>query len=260
MSNRSPQEWLSFLLSCADEADEISTHYFRGGQLKPITKKNKSFVTDADLEVEKKIRETASAFDNALQILGEEYGSCPKDAPLKLVVDPIDGTANFMRGIPLYATLLAIEIEGEIVAGVVSSPAAHERWWAVKEGGSFYNGDQIQVSQISDLSQAQSFYGGLYGLETEGMPDGLLPLLEKTYRQRGFGDYYAHALVAMGCGEFAVDYGLNPWDVAPLLILNKEAGGTVTDLTGPAGLYSKVFISTNGVIEDQVKSHLTLVS
>jgi histidinol-phosphatase len=257
---RTPTEWLSFLVECADLADDISRHYFKSGQLHCVTKKNKSFVTDADLEVETKLRELAKDKHPELAVLGEEFGVCVEAAPLKFVIDPIDGTANFLRGIPLYASLLAIEQNGEIVAGVVSAPSTNERWWASAGNGAFYNGELMTVSKVDKLEEAQSFYGGLFGLEADGRPDGLMALLKKTYRQRGFGDYYAHCLVAMGCGEFAVDYGLSPWDVAPLLILIKEAGGTATDLTGPAGLYSKIFITTNKRLEPMVLDHLSLVS
>ena len=141
-------------------------------------------------------------------------------------------------------------------SGLVSSPVTRDRWWATKGGGSFYNGNQIRVSSVDTLSESQSFFGGLYGQETRNQPSKLLPLLEKTYRQRGFGDYYAHVLVAMGCGEFAVDYGLNPWDTAPLKILLEEAGGVVLNLDGRADIYSSVFISSNKAIADTVLSEL----
>lgn len=217
-----------------------------------MEKNNRTPVTQADLEAERKIREFAVATHPELALCGEEYGGCPQDAPLKFIIDPIDGTQNFIRGIPFFASLLAIEEKGRIIAGLVSAPATRERWWASTGSGSFYNDTPIYVTKGNKLEESQCFHSSMFGQEALGAPSGFLPLLAKTKRQRGMGDYYAHVLVAMGCGEFAVDFNLNVWDMAPLKIIVEEAGGKVTDSLGKDTIYTHTIISSNGLLHDTV--------
>ena len=257
-TKRSETQWLDFLNECANQADDITLHYFNKANYDVNEKDNSTPFTQADLECETKIRELAQNFHPNIPILGEEHGQCSQDETLKLIIDPIDATRNFIRGLPFFATLLAIEVEGEVIAGVVSSPATRERWWAHKKGGSFYNNRPIQVSNIASLEEAQAFHGTLDGQEAEGAPSGFIPLIRKTARQRGFGDYYSHVLVAMGCGEFAVDFNLQPWDIAPLQIIVEEAGGRFTDIQGETSIYNHTIITSNSMIHDQVVHELSL--
>ena len=249
---RHVDEWLTLLRNCSDAADDISKHYFHSPTLKVDQKSNNTPVTIADQEAEMKIRDIAAAFDSRIQILGEEHGQCPLDAPLKLIVDPIDGTQNFIRRLPFFASLLGIEEHGEVVAGMVSCPMTGERWWAAKGQGAFYNGKPIKVSSVSSLSECLVMHSSIYGSEAKGAPEGFIPLLSKTKRQRGFGDYYIHVLVAMGCGDFAVDFNLNPWDMAPLKIITEEAGGKMTDMFGKPSIYENTIITSNGILHDEI--------
>ena len=255
---RSETQWLEFLKECADQADDITLHYFNKANYDISEKDNSTPFTQADLECETKIRELAEDYYPNIPILGEEHGQCDKSEKLKLIIDPIDATRNFIRGLPFFATLLAIEVDGEVIAGVVSSPATRERWWAHKNGGSVYNNRPIHVSNIETLEESQAFHGTLDGQEAKGAPGGFIPLLRKTARQRGFGDYYSHVLVAMGCGEFAVDFNLQAWDIAPLQIIVEEAGGCFTDIQGEKSIYNHNIITSNSVIHEQVVHELSL--
>ena len=239
--------WVDFLTSIVSETDAIARHYFDSKSFRVDLKDNATPVSDADLKIETIIRDYISKQMPKLEVLGEEHGSCEKDAPYKLIVDPIDATSNFIRGIPVFATLLAIEINGQIVAGLVSAPATNDRWWASLNNGAYYNGDPIQVSTINSLSTSQAFYGGLFGNEARGDRDKLLHLLSHSKRQRGFGDYLTHLMVAQGLGEFAIDFGLAPWDLGPLGIIVTEAGGTITQVNGdPFSIYEQSILSSNG--------------
>jgi histidinol-phosphatase len=248
---------LEFLQLCADKADEIALKYFRKANYEVSVKNDNSPVSQADLEIEKAIRELVKKECPEVEIYGEEFGQCPESAPIKLIIDPIDGTRNFVRGLPIFASLLAIEEDGEIIAGVVSAPATKERWWAAKGSGSFYNGQKIQVSNISKIEEAQAFHGSLFGSEAEELPKNFLEILKPTYRQRGVGDYLSHIYVAMGCGEFALDFGFKPWDMAPLKIIVEEAGGIFTDAKGEKSVYSGSVITSNGLLHESLLKTLS---
>lgn len=256
MISNTPKEWLEFLLACADESDDLMRYYFKKAHVNVETKANSTPVTEADLAIEKAIRKFASDKFTDLPVYAEEFGQCPEDSPLKFIVDPIDGTQNFIRGIPYIGTLLAIEVNGKIVAGVCSAGCTNERWWAHKDGGSFYNGKQNKVTTLSDLSLSQVYHGSLFGYEATGAPDTFLPLLAKTKRQRGVGDYLIPAMVAMGYGEFGVDFNLKPWDMAPLKLIVEEAGGVFTDLHGNDSIYTGTVVCSNGKFHNQLISEL----
>ncbi len=242
----SPAAWLSFLHTLADGAQDVALHYFES-TLQVITKSDNSPVTQGDLEIETLVRKEVALSYPGLSILGEEHGQCPLDAPFKLIIDPIDATSNFMRHIPFFATLLAIEINGIVVAAVVAQHATGDRWSAALGEGAFHNGKPISVSTVSEIADCQAFYGGLFGREARGNFESLMRLLSQTRRQRGLGDYLAHMLVAEGCGEFAIDFGLAPWDIAPLGLIVVEAGGRVTQVDGsPFSPYTGSILTSNG--------------
>ena len=249
---KTPSEWLIFLNQCADIAGPIALHYFNT----PLTitpKPDHSVVTQGDLDIEKEVRAYIEKEVSGLPVLGEEFGGCDHDSPLKLIIDPIDATSNFVRRIPLFATLLAIEVEQEIVAGVVYNPATNERWTAAKGEGAMLNGSKIRVSNIDKITDSQVFHGGLFGNEARGKLDQLLTVLQMTQRQRGIGDFLMHMYIAQGLGEFAIDFGLKPWDLAPLGLIVEEAGGKVTAVDGnPFSHYEGSILTSNGHFHDQL--------
>ncbi len=246
--------WISFLTELADEADAISMRYFRAGDLHVDSKPDRSLVTQADVGVETALRKTTSARFPELGIFGEEQGEQGRDAPSRLIIDPIDATANYARGIPIFATLLAIEVDGEIVAGMVSAPALHQRWHAARGEGAFSGERRLRVSGISDLQEAQIFHGSLAGREAVPNTDKLPGLLARSSRQRGVGDFYQHVLVAEGCGEIACDPIVMPWDIAPLQIIVEEAGGKSTTVHGDRNIRGGSLFSSNGLLHDATLS------
>jgi len=249
-------DWIAFLQKIIEQSDVIALQYFKSAKLGVKIKGDKTPVSDADLAIENCIRELVKTQQPELSILGEEYGETITNSGVKLIIDPIDGTKNFIAGLPHFATLLAIEDQGEVIAGLVSSPAIRDVWWAQKGKGSYHTGRAIHVSDIRDIHQALAFHGSLFGSEASDNPDTVMQLLKKSYRQRGFGDYYQHMLVAMGCGEFAFDFKLKPWDIASLKIIVEEAGGQFSDTSGNDSIYSGTVITSNGYLHAQVQRHL----
>ena len=251
MEALSNAEWLQLLEDCANEADEVSRHYFNSASLQVEHKGDSTPVSEADIKIERLIRDTLLKRFPSLGVIGEEFESCDASLPFKLIIDPIDGTSNFIRAIPIYGTLLAIEKHGEIVAGLISNGFTKERWQAFKGGGAFYNAKPISVSTISDLSQFQAFYGSLFGNEARGDFTKLTNFLSHTKRQRGIGDYLMHMWVAAGFGECAIDFALKPWDLGPLGIIVTEAGGHVSQVDGSEfSIYEGSILSSNGLFHD----------
>jgi histidinol-phosphatase len=251
-----PQDWLDFLLRLADEAAPIAHRWFRRDDLDVSLKADRSPVTVADLEIERAVRSAALAAHPGLGLIGEEYGVTAARAT-NLYIDPIDGTANFARGIPIFASLLAIEVGGGIVAGVVEAPALGTRWYAARGCGAWRNGRRIRVSTVDEIAQAQVFHGGIAGSERTGDLPGFLPLLRASGRQRGFGDFYQHVLVAEGAGEIAIDVGLSPWDIAALTVVVEEAGGRATTLAGTRDVRGGSLLTTNGRLHEEARGALT---
>lgn len=249
-------DWLPFLKDLADEADAIALRYFRAGDLHVDAKPDRSLVTQADVEVESAIRSATGSRFPDLGIVGEEHGQVNPKATTRLIVDPIDATANFARGIPIFATLLAIEHGDEIIAGMVSAPALHQRWHAARGHGAFSGERQIRVSGVKVLEDAQIFHGSLGGAEAVPNSAKIPSLLAKSWRQRGIGDFYQHMLVAEGCGEIGLDPIMMPWDIAALQVIVEEAGGQATTVGGARNIRGGSFISSNGLLHDVALSHL----
>ena len=248
--------WIPFLTKISDLADDIALHYFKQASLKVEFKDNMTPVSAGDLAIETEIRKLVKDEGLDLSIIGEEYGETVADSDIKLIIDPIDGTKNFIRGLPFFGSLFAIEEKGAIIAGMVSAPALHGRWWASQGQGAYYNGQKISVSDINSLDQANGFYGSLFGSEASQTPEKVIELLRDTNRQRGFGDFYPHMLVAMGCGEYAIDFKLNVWDIAPLKIIVEEAGGKFSDTKGQDSIYSGNLICSNGKLHNTVLNYI----
>ena len=248
--------WIPFLTQLCDVADKIALHYFTSSSLDVEIKDNMTPVSAGDLAIENEIRALVKNEHPELSIIGEEYGVTTADSNIKLIIDPIDGTKNFIRGLPFFGSLFAIEDNGEVVAGMVSAPALNSRWWAAKGTGAFYNGKQIHASTITQLEKANGFYGSLFGSEASTTPEPVIRLLKDTNRQRGFGDFYPHMLVAMGCGEYAIDFKLNVWDIAPLKIIVEEAGGQFSNTQGEPTIYSGNIISSNKILHPTVLEYI----
>ncbi len=248
--------WLKFLHNITQKTDEIALKYFNASDLKVEIKPDHTPVSQGDQEIEDFIRLCVAKEHPELSILGEEYGETKTNSNLRLIIDPIDGTKNFIAGIPFFATLLAIEEDHDIIAGLVSAPATGDKWWAMKGKGAYHNDRQIHVSKVNALEKSLAFHGSLFGTEASKQAEPMLKLLSKTYRQRGFGDYYQHMLVAMGKGEFCADFNLKPWDIAPLRIILSEAGGICTDSNGEPTIYGENAISSNGLLHEDVLSYI----
>jgi histidinol-phosphatase len=213
-------------------------------------------VTLADREIEAAARKQLAERHPELGILGEELGEAEGRTNTRLVIDPIDATFNFVRGIPVFATLLAIESAGEVVAGLVSAPALHTRWHAARGAGAFEGKRPLRVSGVRELANAQLMHGSLAGYEGVRTPPGLTALAKVTHRQRGFGDFWQHCLVAAGSGEIAVDPIVHPWDIAALQVIVEEAGGRATSLSGERSIYAGSLVSTNGLLHEAALAHL----
>lgn len=250
------RDWLPLLEQIADRADEIALRRFRASDLSVDAKPDTSLVTEADLAIEEAARKLVAERRPGLGVVGEELGESAGGGEARLIIDPIDATANYARGIPVFATLLAIEAEGEVVAGLVSAPALRTRWSAARGCGAHRDGTRIRVSREDRLDRAQLFHGSVGGSEVTRNPAALVSLAQATRRQRGFGDFYQHVLVAEGCGEIAIDPLLHPWDAASLVVLAEEAGGRATSLRGERSIYAGSLVTTNGRLHDEVLHRL----
>jgi histidinol-phosphatase len=189
-------------------------------------------------------------------LLGEELGDAPAAdtaARRRWIIDPIDGTKGYVRGLPVWATLLALEIDGRVDVGVVSAPALGRRWWARRGDGAFVNGASIRVSQVATLEDAQLSYDGIEDFDACGLAEEFLALVRRCWRTRAFGDFWSHVLVAEGSLDVSIEpCGLSPWDVAPLIVIVEEAGGRLTDLAGDARIDGGAALATNGKLHDAV--------
>ncbi len=252
----SPTDWLPFLTELADGADELALRWFRAPGLRVQEKPDLSPVSEADHAIEAMARKRVRKAHPELGVLGEEEGEAAGTARTRLIIDPIDGTRNFVRGIPVFATLLAIEHGGEVVAGVASAPALGARWHAARGGGAFRDGRRIGVSRITALERALLFHGNL-GPGEAGPPRGIGGLIARVERTRGFGDFYQHMLVAEGAGEIALDPVMQPWDIAALQVIVEEAGGRATSLRGARSIYATSLVTSNGTMHQAILDTLT---
>lgn len=232
-----------------DDADAIALRHFRVDV--PYERKGDGTpVTAADREVEQAVRARIEQTFSGDAVLGEEQGATG-DAGRRWILDPIDGTKNFMRGVPIFGTLLALEADGDTVLGVVSAPALRMRWWAVRGSGAFRDGEQIRVSQVSLLEDAHLVTGGLTYCSAEDW-SRMQALVGAVARERGYGDFLGHMLVAQGSQDAMVDFApLAPWDVAAPKVIVEEAGGRWTDLLG-RDTQEGACIASNGLLHEQV--------
>ncbi len=250
--------WLALLHEIAEQADAIALHHFRARSLRVDLKADTSPVTEADRAIEAAARAAVRLRHPELGVLGEETGETAGNADARLIIDPIDGTRNFVRGIPVFATLLAVEEAGTVVAGVVSAPALGRRWHAAHGVGAFCGDRRLAVSPIAQLERAQLFHGSVGGIGEDNPLPTLLTLARRVERTRGFGDFYQHVLVAEGAGEIAVDPVVQPWDIAPLMVLVEEAGGRCTSLAGERTIYGGSLVTTNGTLHEAALKELNV--
>jgi histidinol-phosphatase len=239
---------LELALRLADAADELSLARFRAADLRVETKPDLTPVTEADQAIERRLRELLAAECPHDAIVGEEEGDDAREATRRWILDPIDGTKNYSRGIPVFATQIALEEDGEVVVGVVSAPALMRRWWAERGGGAFLNGERIHVSRI-DTIEAATVSGDI-------PTDALVALERRSWHGRHFGDFWQHMLVAEGAVDAAVDPVCFLWDVAPMLPIVEEAGGRLTTVAGDRDQDGGSAVSTNGLLHDHVLAAL----
>ena len=247
---------LRFAHVLADAADDITMRRFRALDLHVESKPDLTPVTDADLAAEESLRHVLSRARPRDAILGEEHGRTGVGQRC-WVIDPIDGTQNFVRGVPVWATLVGLMAGPEVVVGVVSAPALGRRWWAGRDGGawtgrSLTKASACRVSSVSSLPDASLSYSDLPGWEQQGRMAGFLGLARSVWRTRAYGDFWSHVLVAEGAVDISAEPEVSLWDVAALQIIVEEAGGTFTDLDGKATPDGGSAVCTNGRLHDEV--------
>ncbi|WP_141013953.1 histidinol-phosphatase [Nocardioides sambongensis] len=244
----------------ADDADSLTQSRFRALDLHVMSKPDLTPVTDADKSVEESIRRTLSRARSRDAVTGEEQGTTGH-SQRRWIVDPIDGTKNFVRGVPVWATLIALAVEEEVVLGVVSAPQLQRRWWAVKGGGahtgkSLMKATRCQVSDIRRLEDASLSYSSLSGWEDRGLGDDFLALMRSCWRTRAYGDFWSYMLLAEGAVDLAAEPELEVYDMAALDIIVREAGGRFTSLDGADGPWGGNAIASNGHLHDAALSFL----
>ncbi|MFO1541410.1 MAG: inositol monophosphatase family protein [Chloroflexota bacterium] len=259
--------WLDAAQAACDAADVIALRHFRQ-HLHIEEKPDRSFVTQADTAIEAAIRARLTAEFPQHGLVGEEYGTQEGAHPVRWIIDPIDGTHNYMRGVPLFGTLLGLEVEGVLVLGVLSAPALGHRWFAWSGGGaweaSIANGTwdpataaRLRVSGISELGNAQLVYSSVPQLIDSGQVPGFTRLMRTVWRDRGFGDFWGYALVAGGMAEAMVEIGCKAWDLAGPAVLVHEAGGRFSDLSGTLDIYGEgIVVASNGVLHEEILREL----
>ena len=241
---------LAFALELADLADSISLPRFRAADLHVDTKPDFTPVSDADRAVEEALRAAIEERRPGEVVLGEEGGG--EEGVARWVVDPIDGTRNFVRGIPIWATLIALERKGRAVVGVASAPALGHRWWAARGEGAYRNGGRLHVSAVGRVEDATFCYTSARSFAEQGLAEQFLALAKRSWVARGFGDFWMHMLVAEGAAEFAVDGALERWDTAAVEVIVEEAGGRFSGLDGAPHEAGGAALSSNGLLHEDV--------
>jgi len=251
---------LNLALDLADAADAVTLAHFRSRDLVVETKPDLTPVSEADRATEALLRERLAAACPSDAVLGEEYGSHgdPAGNRRRWILDPIDGTKSYVRGIPVYATLIALEVDGDVAVGVVSAPAIAQRWWARRGGGAFLNGEPVRTSEVGDLADAHLSFDSIDQFDDAGATERFLALERRCWRSRGFGDFWSHVMVADGSVDVAVEGpGLRYYDLAAPMIVVEEAGGRFTDLTGRRTARGGTALATNGLLHDAVLAALS---
>jgi histidinol-phosphatase len=246
---------LAVALALADTADEITMRHFRSPELEVVTKSDLTPVSVADRAAEEAMRASIERERPGEAVLGEEFGA-EGGGDARWILDPIDGTRHYVRGIPLWATLIALEREGAVVAAVASAPGLGARWWASRGGGAFENGRAIRVSSVATLEEASFSHAGVRSFDERGHGGALRALSERAWMERAYGDFWQHVLVAAGSLDFAVEAVVNLWDLAAVQLIVEEAGGRFSDFGGVARPDGGSAVSSNGLLHDEVLAAL----
>jgi histidinol-phosphatase len=253
-------------MAACDAADAISLGSFRQA-IEIEAKPDASFVTAADTAAERVIRDRITARFPDHGLVGEEYGEAPSQSGHRWIIDPIDGTHNYMRGVPLFATLLELEIDGQSAVGVVSAPALHRRWFSWQGGGAWAadtvpggwdrdTATRISASGVRTLDATSVVYSSLPSILDSGLAPGFVDLLGKVWRDRGLGDFYGYMLVAEGAAEAMVESELKVWDLAGPRAVLLHAGARVTDMLGGEDMPARGVVATNGHMHDTILTEL----
>ena len=245
----------------ADQVDPLTQAHFDNQDFEIETKPDLTPVTVADREAERLIRDYLSRARTRDSVLGEEFGTTGH-SPRQWIIDPIDGTKNFVRGVPVWASLISLAEDGEVVVGLVSAPALGRRWWAVKGGGAWSGRSlalarQLHVSSVADLEDASLSYSSLSGWVDRRRLRGMLSLMQGCWRTRAYGDFWSYMLLASGAVDVAAEPELEVYDMAALVPIVSEAGGRFTSLAGEPGPWGGDAVATNGPLHDAV---LTLLA
>jgi histidinol-phosphatase len=259
---RPAEDDLALALTLAKEADSLTMSRFGALDLRVETKPDLTPVTDADRDVEVALRQRLSDQRPNDSVVGEELGGTVEIEGRQWVIDPIDGTKNFVRGVPVWATLIALLSDGVPVVGVISAPSLHRRWWAAAGRGAFMSvgGEpprRLRVSSVAELPAASLSFSSLSGWAVRGLRERFIALTEAVWRVRGYGDFFSHCLVAEGAVDIAAEPEVSLWDLAALDILVREAGGTFTSLDGTPGPHGGSAVATNGALHQAVLTGLT---
>ncbi len=253
----SNQDDLRLALELCQRSDEITLGRFRREDLQVQTKPDMTPVSDADMAVEREVRQRLSEVRPEDVVVGEEYGGGEEVASRRRwIIDPIDGTKGYVRGLPVWGTLLALEEDGELTVGVASAPALGRRWWAARGQGAYVSDGlsseprRIHVSGIGELADAHMSFGDFEGWEEIGRLDAMLELCRKCWRVRGMGDFFSYMLVAEGAAEIALDPIVSLWDMAAQQVIIEEAGGCQTDLSGARDPGGGSGVATNGLLHE----------
>ncbi len=262
MTDYSLQSDLRLARELADMADSISTERFRANDLLVTMKPDMTHVTDADKAVEAAIRGGLADSRPGDGILGEEFGvQAGSDSRRQWIIDPIDGTANYVRGVPVWATLISLAIDDVPIVGVVSAPALGQRWWAAHGQGAWTSENiseterrerRIFVSGVTELADASLSYNSLKGWDEHGRLDQLVELSRDVWRTRAYGDMWSYMMVAEGMIDIAAEFDLKPYDMAALVPIVEEAGGAFTSAAGIPGPWHGSAVATNAHLHQAV--------
>ena len=252
---------LMLALRLADGADTLTRTRFGALDLRVDTKPDLTPVTDADRAVEAEVRQALGHERPDDSILGEEFGGTTTFSGRQWIIDPIDGTKNFVRGVPVWASLIALLEDGVPSVGVVSAPALQRRWWAARGQGAFTAVDgaqprRLSVSSVAELGSASLSFSSLSGWAQRGLRARFIALTDAVWRVRAYGDFLSYCLVAEGAVDIAAEPEVSVWDLAALDILVREAGGQLTSLDGTAGPHGGNAVASNGMLQQQVLARL----
>ncbi len=252
-----PSADLAFAIELAELADSISLPRFRAADLRVDTKPDRTFVTDADLAVERALRERIESRYPQDSFFGEESGAVDS-GERRWILDPIDGTSNFLRGVPNWATLIALEVGGAPAVGVVSAPAFGTRWFAETGSGAWREDhgaapQRLRVSGVTDLADASLSFQSIAQWRDAGYLEPLLSLAEQVWRDRAYGDMWSYMLLAEGLVDIVAEFDVKPYDLAALVPIVREAGGRFTDIDGNESAWNGSSLATNGALHDAVR-------